>query len=133
MLERLKEYIINNNLTKNVFLIKTNNVLDYLHLSKIFVMASMSEGIPCALLESMSCELIPIVPNVGDIADVVKHGKNGFIFDGSVDNLEKQMKETLIEYDNLTDLRTNARKTIVSEHSYKVASKKWDSLLSLIG
>ncbi len=129
---RLNEIIKEHQLLDSVTIVKTNNVLDYLHRSKIFVMASLSEGIPCALMESMACELIPIVTNVGDISDVIANGKNGILYDGSLAALTRQMKDILLMYDNLSVMRINARKTIISEHSYEVATAKWDALLSRI-
>jgi glycosyltransferase involved in cell wall biosynthesis len=127
--EKTKEYDLGDFVT----FVKTNNVLEYLHRSKIFVMASLSEGIPCALMESMACELIPIVPDVGDIGDVVQMWQNGIIYDGTLSGLRTWMKDIFLQYDDLTYMRTNARNTIITGHSYSVATSKWDNLLRRIG
>jgi glycosyltransferase involved in cell wall biosynthesis len=128
--DRLIDTINKGGYNNNVTLIKTNNVLPYLQQSKIFIMASISEGIPCSLLESMSCQLIPIVPRVGDIPDVVKIGKNGILYDGTYTELNKWMERILLNYDNLLEMRINARTTIITEHSYKIATDTWNRLLS---
>ncbi len=129
VLPKLREMIKANDLGDCVTLIKTNTVLDYLHQSKIFLMASRSEGLPCALMESMACELIPIVPDVGDIADVVKLKENGILYDGSLSALQSWMKEIFLHYDELGLMRANARNTIIAGHSYETATSKWDHLL----
>jgi glycosyltransferase involved in cell wall biosynthesis len=128
LLARIKEV----GLEDCAFLVKTNSVLKYIQQSKIFLMASLSEGIPCALMETMACGLIPIVTPAGDIADVIKHGVNGIIHDGSLDDFSGKMEEVLFNYLNLQQMRMNARKTIVESHSYEVATNSWNSLLKRI-
>jgi glycosyltransferase involved in cell wall biosynthesis len=110
----------------------TGDVIDYINKSRIFVMASLSEGIPCAMMESMACEVIPIVPDVGDIKDVVKFNENGILYDGSYSELKRWMKDILTRYPQLDDMKKRARKTIVEGHSYAVATSRWDNLLGQI-
>jgi glycosyltransferase involved in cell wall biosynthesis len=47
--------------------------------SDVFLLPSMFEGLPMALLESMSFGLVPVVTGVGSIKYVVKTGENGII------------------------------------------------------
>jgi glycosyltransferase involved in cell wall biosynthesis len=91
-------------------------------------MASLSEGIPCAMLEAMACKRVVVVPSTGDIIDVVKHGYNGFIHNNTFGDIVKWMKYALENYSSLEKLRQNARQTIIDEHSYQVAIKRWDKL-----
>ncbi|MCB1183290.1 glycosyltransferase [bacterium] len=48
-----------------------------------FVLASKWEGHPLALLEAMSVGLVPIVPRVGGIPEIVQDGENGILFEPS--------------------------------------------------
>jgi glycosyltransferase involved in cell wall biosynthesis len=132
LLDTMKKIISENDLHDCVTFVSTNNVIEYIHRSRIFVMASLSEGIPCALMESMACELLAVVPDVGDIADVVKLNQNGIIYDGSREELKKWMKEILLHYDDFAHMRMNARSTIINEHSYQTATTRWDNLLTKI-
>ncbi len=128
----LSGLIEKNNLTSSILLVKTNNVLEYLLDSKVLVMASLSEGIPCAMLEAMACELIVVVPPVGDIADVIEHGVNGFLHDNTKEDIIKWMARAYRDYDSLVSMRENARETIINKHSYQFATSRWNELLTNI-
>jgi glycosyltransferase involved in cell wall biosynthesis len=45
----------------------------------VFLLPSFFEGLPMALLESMSFGLVPVVTSVGSVKNVVSDGKNGII------------------------------------------------------
>lgn len=47
--------------------------------SHVFVLPSHSEGFPLTLLEAWACKLPVIVTRVGDNAQLIQHGKNGFL------------------------------------------------------
>jgi len=48
-----------------------DNVTKYLSRAKIFVLTSDNDQLPSALLEAMAMGLVPVVSNVGNLADVV--------------------------------------------------------------
>ena len=56
-----------------------DNVEEILQRSKIFVMTSASEGLPHSLIEAMLTEMPAIVPDGGEIGDLVVNGSNGFL------------------------------------------------------
>lgn len=47
----------------------------------VFVSVSTLEGGPVPLIESMMCNVVPVVSRTGHAEDIVEHGSNGFIFD----------------------------------------------------
>lgn len=51
----------------------------YLKAMDIFMMSSEFEGLPIALLEAMSMEVMPACTNAGGIAELVRDGENGVI------------------------------------------------------
>lgn len=130
--ESLKHRVLFSEVDGSVDIISTNEVLPYLQVSKIFVMSSKTEGLPCALMEAMSCELIPIVTPVGDIKDLVKPDFNGFFHNGTAENLSSMMQEVLHSYENLIKIRKNARNYIVENYSYDVATKKWNYIFEKV-
>ena len=129
----IEKKIKNLNLNNNIDFIKTNDVLSYYLKSKILIMASIAEGLPCAMMEAMACELIVIVSPVGDIADVIKHKVNGYLHDNSKDELVHCMLESYKNYHSLDLMRKKARQTIIDGHSYDVATSKWNELLIKMG
>jgi len=55
------------------------DVAAWLRRAKVFLLTSDSEGVSIALLEAMSCGVVPVTSHVGDLADVIEHGRNGFL------------------------------------------------------
>lgn len=79
--ESCKHFMRENGLEKNVlFYGVSNNVLELMNESKIFVLSSLYEGNPISILESMSLGLPIIAPSVGGIPDVVSNHENGLLY-----------------------------------------------------
>jgi glycosyltransferase involved in cell wall biosynthesis len=47
----------------------------------VFVSVSFLEGGPIPLLEAMMGNVVPVASRTGFAADVIQHGKNGYLFD----------------------------------------------------
>jgi glycosyltransferase involved in cell wall biosynthesis len=56
-----------------------NDVETVLRQARVFALVSKWEGVPFALIEAMCTGLVPIVTDVGTIADWILDGKNGHI------------------------------------------------------
>jgi L-malate glycosyltransferase len=54
------------------------DVTAWLRRARVFVLTSRSEGVALSLMEAMTCGLPAVVPRVGDLADLVVDGVNGF-------------------------------------------------------
>jgi glycosyltransferase involved in cell wall biosynthesis len=57
------------------------DVRPYLSAFDIFMMSSVFEGMPVALLEAMSCHCAIIATNAGGTGEVVMHNRDGFLCD----------------------------------------------------
>jgi len=130
----LKRLIQTFNLANNVILYSFQlDTYSFYLKSKIFVMASETEGLPCALMEAMSCELLCISSLVGNIGDVLKDGITGFTFSpGNISKLKELMIMSLENYNELTEVKRNARELIVNQYSYEKATDKWNKIISSI-
>ena len=60
---------------------KISNVSNIVSKSKVFVLTSRWEGLSIAMIEAMSVGTVAVVVDVGDLKDLVDHGKNGFVVD----------------------------------------------------
>lgn len=97
LFDKINQSIIEKKLQGNIVLVgEKKDVFNHLISHKFFLLPSLSEGNPLALLEAMSCGLVPIVTNVGGAKDIV--GKdNGYLVDPyDVNSLVKAMEEVLI-------------------------------------
>jgi GalNAc-alpha-(1->4)-GalNAc-alpha-(1->3)-diNAcBac-PP-undecaprenol alpha-1,4-N-acetyl-D-galactosaminyltransferase len=73
---------------ENVFIhTKTDQLSDYYKNAELFVLTSKSEGMPNVILEAQSFGVPVISSSVGDVAKIIKHGDNGFIYDSREESL----------------------------------------------
>ena len=57
----------------------TDNVIKYYALADVVVLPSRSEAFGMSILEGMSCGLPVIVSHNSGVADLIRHGENGFL------------------------------------------------------
>jgi len=78
----LEDYIKSKGLVDEIKLLGfQDNIFEYLERSSIFVMTSLSEGTPNSILEAMSFGIPVVATQVGGVPDIIRFGKNGFIFE----------------------------------------------------
>jgi glycosyltransferase involved in cell wall biosynthesis len=61
------------------FLGRLPDVEEIYRASRVFVLTSRSEGLSVATAEAMACGLPAVVTDVGDMADLVREGRNGHL------------------------------------------------------
>lgn len=80
----------------------------------VFILPSFYEGLPMALLESMSFGLVPITTCVGSIGEIISDGINGiFVKTHSSLDIESAIEKLLKDEDYRYDLSKNARQSIL--------------------
>lgn len=84
-------------------------ILPYYHQADVFVMTSLWEGLPTALLEALACGVPAVVTNVGGMPSVVKDDANGYV----LTERDPAQLAALIEraYQHRTRLSREARRT----------------------
>jgi glycosyltransferase involved in cell wall biosynthesis len=127
MLTRLK-------LRDNVnFLGKVEDVYSYLHRSRVFLLTSEAEGLPMSMIEAMSAGVPCVVPNVGDICDIAKDGKNAFVVEPlHIEDFASRIFQLLFDQDLAKRLSSEAKKTLQNKEkifSLEYNTKIWDKIL----
>ena len=130
----IKSFIKENHLEQNIiFLGEIENVFETMNSSRIFIMASEFEGLPCALMEAMACGKIVITTPAGDIPDIVKDGETGFvIYNQDFASIAERIKNVLQNFDHYKSISRNARDIIVEKVSFRSTTLKWNTLLTEI-
>lgn len=112
-----------------LFLGSRRDIPDLLAALDVFVMPSLWEGLPIALLEAMSFSLPVVVSEVGGVAEIVVNGKNGFLVpprDGAA------LFRTISGLYNRRDLRTvlgeNARKTVAEKFNAVTMTRRLEAV-----
>jgi len=130
--KKLEALVTSNNLSTNVtFVGFQKNVVTWLNKAEIFVMSSITDAMPTALMQAMSCELICISSEVGNISDLLIHKENGFLYKSNdLETLVKLMKQTLKRWNDYSILRKDGRDAVIKNHSHNCAITKWEALIN---
>jgi glycosyltransferase involved in cell wall biosynthesis len=132
LFEELAKAIKTYKLESNVVLTGyVNEPIQYFQRSKYTIMCSKSEGLPTSLLQSMSCECIPITNLVGNIEDVVNDMKNAILLqDNSIDAISAGIKKAYnLSSKETRDISKNARQEIISNFAHNASASKWQEIL----
>lgn len=102
-------------------------VLEKLNQSDIFLLTSLWEGLPIALLEAMYYQKICIVTNVIGNRDVIKHKENGFIASSS-DQFIEVINQILQKKIDVEQIRQNAKLDIETKYNFELVSQAYKQL-----
>jgi glycosyltransferase involved in cell wall biosynthesis len=73
-----------------------HEVPDFLRAADIFILPSLQEGMPNALLEAMACGMAPVGTRIGGVVDLIQEGVNGILAEpGDSDGLAEGMLKLL--------------------------------------
>jgi glycosyltransferase involved in cell wall biosynthesis len=125
--KQIKELISTFELEKSVFLYGSKQDVQYiLRQTTIGILTSKSEGLPVSLLEYAHHKLPVVTTNVGEIAQLVKNGENGFIVEAEETQLFIDSLVKLIEDDYLRSnfgqalfdavSKTNSEKAVIKQY-----------------
>ncbi len=102
--KNIETWITKNNLTSSIILHGWQNEPSTIMRNwDCFVLSSLWEGLPCAIVEARFLKLPIIANNVGGIAEIVEHGKNGYL-------CQPKNKVMLAHYMNLLGQNNYLRK-----------------------
>jgi len=84
-----------------------------LNKSELFILPSLYEGTPKALLEAMACGLPCIGTDVVGIREILRHKENGYLCKVDSDSIKKAILEVLQDKDLQKKMGKAARQTIL--------------------
>lgn len=95
---------------------------------ELFILPSLYEGTPKALLEAMSCGIPCIGTNVEGIAGIIRHKENGYICSTDPASIRRAINEVSEKKALLASMGRNARQTIIENFSLEKTIEKETSL-----
>lgn len=82
---------------------------------------------PLKLMEGMACGVVPVVPDLGDLPDMVQHGRNGLVYSAGQDDSLLQALLSLISNAPLCQrLASNAAQTAQAHDWTRIAQTVLD-------
>lgn len=130
LMDELKDMAKKNNVHENViFTGERRDIPAMLSCFDIFIMPSIKEGLPNALLEAMASGKPVVATDIGGIPEVIKNGTNGLLVPPHDPGSLAEAIRSLIENKSLAKKTGQAaRKFIEEHHSIKSTARKWQSL-----
>jgi len=137
LFKEIEEMIKKLGLEENIELVgRQSDVNTYLEKSKVHLMTSKSEGFPMVVMEAMSLGVPSVLPNVGDISDIVVNGENGYMINSRIPNEYAEKVMLLLEDGRIYEkISTNGLETIKKmekEMSHDSIVKLWENNLKEI-
>ena len=111
------------------FLENYNTLKSKIQTSRIYILPSISEGMPNSLMEAMALEMPCIASNVGGVPELIEHNVDGLLFEPNNPKKLAELIRLLLEDENLQKkLGINARKKMVNKFNWNQIIKKLEIL-----
>lgn len=109
-----------------IFAGRQSNIPDILSVIDIFLLPSLHEGLPMALLEAMAAGKAVIATRVGENPNVIEDGKTGILIDHSnAQKIEEAVSLLLSDKGQILQLGKNARDRVVKDFTSKLMTQKY--------
>ncbi len=124
MRNELEAWISANNMGHCIDLLGwQKDVASWMRTWDVYVMSSLWEGLPCAIIEARLLRLPVIAYNIGGISDVIQSNVNGYlVLPKDIDNLAKKMRILLDDTAIYNTMRSY--KEDLSEFNYNVMTAR---------
>jgi glycosyltransferase involved in cell wall biosynthesis len=108
-----------------------DDVRSWLRRARVFVLTSRSEGLALSMMEAMMEGLPAVVPNVGDLGELVANGHNGYLVDDPTPaSFAFHIAEVLRDEPTYAEFARGARASAVRKCSVEAATAKWNAVLA---
>lgn len=109
--------------------ISHSEIQKYFAMADVFMLPSLSEGLPNVLLEVAACAKPIVATNTGGISDIVIHGKTGFLVEhGDLDAFIEYVRLILNDEELSKKLGNNAYEHVRKEFDWSVIIKKYEQV-----
>lgn len=99
----------------------------------LFVLPSLTEGLPMVLLEAMASRLPVIATKVGSVPDVVDHMVSGILIPpGDKKQLEKKLLEALSSPEKLQKIAQNGYEKVNNQFTSSIMTEKYITIYQSI-
>jgi glycosyltransferase involved in cell wall biosynthesis len=104
-------------------------VSKYYNLADVFVLPSLSEGLPTVLLEASAAGKPCVATDVNGVSDIVVHGKTGYLVQKSdVDGFKRYVRMLLDNESVLRRFGSNAAKFVKENFNWSVVVDKYEKI-----
>lgn len=112
-----------------IFVGSVPHICKYFAVADVFILTSMSEGLPTVLLEASACGKPIVATNTGGISDIIIHGKTGFLAKpNDVDSFVYYVKLLLNDETLSRKLGENGYEHVRKQFDWNVITKKYESI-----
>ena len=103
---------------QTIFAGTRNDIPDVLAITDVFVLPSLTEGMPMALLEAMAAKKAIVATTVGDIPDIIKNNHSGLLVQPGDENSLANALLRLLDDEKLSEE--------LSKHAFKYVRKRYN-------
>jgi colanic acid/amylovoran biosynthesis glycosyltransferase len=109
------------------------DVLAFYQKADIFVMSSVTEGMPLVIMESMQRGVPVIAPSVSGIPEMIDNEVDGFLYQvGSVSALTAKIEQCFKSHTKLLEISQRAKKRVQTDFDLDANSQRFgDALINL--
>lgn len=105
------------------------DISKYYAIADVFVLPSLSEGLPRVLLEASACYKPMVASNTGGVLDIIIHGKTGFLAEpNNVNSFVHYVKLLLNDEDLSRKFGRNAYMHVKKKFDWNAITKKFESI-----
>jgi glycosyltransferase involved in cell wall biosynthesis len=109
------------------------DIPEILSASDLFVLPSLSEGTPGALLEAMAMELPCVATRVGNVPEVVRHQQDGLLVEpGNPKQISDAITRLLSNPSEAESLGKNARNRVAANYTLENTGEEYISLIETL-
>jgi sugar transferase (PEP-CTERM/EpsH1 system associated) len=130
LMDELKAKAQRSGLSEDViFTGSRRDIVDILSTIDVFVMPSIAEGLPNALLEAMAVGKPIVASAVGGIPEVIKDEVTGMLVrPGDAEALAEALNKAIDDREIAEKMGLEARKLVQSNYSIDATARRWESL-----